>query len=256
MVETHFTRLSTEDRQVLEVASVAGRTFSAAAVAAGLGTEVGEIEGWCAGLSRSSHFLQVEGIAEWPDGTVADLLQLSPRLLSGSNLRSRVPLGLVGSSFHQRIWRTGGKRFVGNGRERLAAELAVHFERGRDYRRAVQYHELAAQNAMRCHAYREARSLLTKGLELLKALPDTPSALTKNCSCKSHSAHCSGGKWIRGPRSGNYLCAGASALSAARRDSPALPRLARVVVFYLLPVELQKRARARGAALHPSSSCP
>ncbi|MBI3301936.1 MAG: hypothetical protein HYZ72_07650 [Deltaproteobacteria bacterium] len=55
-----------------------------------------------------------------------------------------------------------------------AAELAVHFEQGRDYRRAVQYLQQAGENAIRRSAHVEAVSLLSKGLELLKTLPDTP----------------------------------------------------------------------------------
>jgi predicted ATPase len=56
----------------------------------------------------------------------------------------------------------------------IAAELAMHFEQGQDYRRAVQYLGQAAQNALRRSAHREAIDHLTKGLELLKTLPDTP----------------------------------------------------------------------------------
>jgi hypothetical protein len=56
----------------------------------------------------------------------------------------------------------------------IAAELALHFEQGRDYPRAVHYLQHAGENALRKSALQEAISHLTKGLELLKALPDTP----------------------------------------------------------------------------------
>src|SRR5262249_20073300 len=56
----------------------------------------------------------------------------------------------------------------------IAAELAMHFEQGRDYRRAIRYLQQAGENAMRRSAYQEAINLLTKGLELLNTLPDTP----------------------------------------------------------------------------------
>src|SRR5262249_45671752 len=55
----------------------------------------------------------------------------------------------------------------------IAAELAVHFERGREYRKAVQYLHQAGQNAMRRSAHQEAITLLTKGLVLLPTLPAT-----------------------------------------------------------------------------------
>src|SRR5262249_12833088 len=56
----------------------------------------------------------------------------------------------------------------------IAAELAVHFEEGRDYGRGVLYLQRAGENALRRHANLEAVSHLTKALALLKALPDTP----------------------------------------------------------------------------------
>ena len=56
----------------------------------------------------------------------------------------------------------------------IAAELAVHFEEGREYHRAVRYLEQAGKNAIQRSAHHEAILLLTKGLELLKTLPNTP----------------------------------------------------------------------------------
>src|SRR6266700_5936517 len=55
-----------------------------------------------------------------------------------------------------------------------AAELAMHFERGQDYWRAVQYLGQAAENATQRSAYHEGIGLLTKGLEVLATLPETP----------------------------------------------------------------------------------
>src|SRR5262245_20748595 len=49
----------------------------------------------------------------------------------------------------------------------------MHFERGRDYPRAVQYLQQAADNATQRHAHHEVIALLTKGLELLATLPET-----------------------------------------------------------------------------------
>src|SRR5439155_9035295 len=70
MLEQQLERLSPIEQQVLEVGSVAGATFSAAAVAAGLGHEVVEVEDWCAGLARRQQWLEACGEQVWPDGTV------------------------------------------------------------------------------------------------------------------------------------------------------------------------------------------
>ncbi len=55
----------------------------------------------------------------------------------------------------------------------IAARLALHFERGRDFKRAVQYHQQAAQKAVQRGGFREAVRHATAGLELLRCLPDT-----------------------------------------------------------------------------------
>ena len=53
----------------------------------------------------------------------------------------------------------------------------MHFERGQDYERAVQYLQQAAANALRRFAYQEVVSHLRHGLELLASLPETPARL-------------------------------------------------------------------------------
>src|SRR5207253_7046996 len=54
-----------------------------------------------------------------------------------------------------------------------AAELAMHFEGGADYKQAARYLQRAADNAIRRFAYQEAVGLARRGLELLTRLPDT-----------------------------------------------------------------------------------
>src|SRR5262245_31161125 len=55
----------------------------------------------------------------------------------------------------------------------IAAELAMHFEQGRDFDRAAHYLQQAADNAYRRFAHQEAVMLARRGLELLKNLPET-----------------------------------------------------------------------------------
>jgi len=50
----------------------------------------------------------------------------------------------------------------------------MHFERGQDYWRVVQYLGQATENATQRSAYHEGIGLLTKGLEVLATLPETP----------------------------------------------------------------------------------
>jgi predicted ATPase len=75
-----------------------------------------------------------------------------------------------------RLHRRIGQRLEAGYGERardIAPELAMHFEQGREYGRAVVYRRYAAEQAIQRGAYRAAISHLTRGLEVLKALPDT-----------------------------------------------------------------------------------
>ena len=61
--------LPTAARQVLEVASVVGQAFAAAAVAAGTQDTVEAVDTVCDGLVAEQRFLADTGVTVWPDGT-------------------------------------------------------------------------------------------------------------------------------------------------------------------------------------------
>jgi len=58
--------------------------------------------------------------------------------------------------------------------EKIALQLARHFQEAGMAEKAVHYLRLAGERALRLSAYEEAIAFLTKGLEALEALPDTP----------------------------------------------------------------------------------
>lgn len=170
MIERQVEQLSAEDQHVAEVASVVGTSFSAAAVAAGVKAEIVAIERQCAALVRRGQLLQASGLAEWPDGTIA------ARYAFLHALYQEVLYEQVTASRRVELHRRIGERLeqaYGDHAPEIAAELAVHFEQGREYHKAVQYLLHAGENAAQRSAHRDALTLLTKGLTLLTRLPDT-----------------------------------------------------------------------------------
>jgi DNA-binding winged helix-turn-helix (wHTH) protein/tetratricopeptide (TPR) repeat protein len=163
-------RLSAEERQMLEAASVAGMEFSAAAVAAALKTDTMAIERYCEQLAERQHFLRRVGIEEWPDGTLAARYSFLHALYQQLWHERVTPTQL--QQQHLRIGERKEQAYGVRTRE-IATELAVHFEQGRDYRKMVQYLEHAGKNALRRAAQHEALSHFSKGLEVLKLLPET-----------------------------------------------------------------------------------
>jgi predicted ATPase len=141
-----------------------------ASVAAGVQTTPDAIEVVCERLARQGQFLEDRGLAAWPDGTV------SGRYGFRHALYQEVVYQRLSAGRRARCHRLIGSREeagYGEGVSERAAELAVHFERGRDYQRAVPYLQQAAENAARRHAYHEVTALLTRCLELLATLPET-----------------------------------------------------------------------------------
>ncbi len=169
LIERQLTRLGASDQRLLEAASVAGEEFSAALVAAEVAEEAEDVEERCAALVRR-HVLRPRGTAEWPDGTVAGRYAFTHALYQ-EVLYERVPAGRR-VQLHRRIGRRLEEGFTTQA-EDIAAELAEHFERGREYERAVRYLEQAARKVLRRSAPQEAVRHLERALNMLAALPDT-----------------------------------------------------------------------------------
>ena len=130
-----------------------------------------EVEERCAGLARREQLLRARGTAEWPDGTVAARYGFIHALYQ-EVVYERVTAGRR-VRLHQRIGERR-KRPTANGRERLRRSWRCTLSGGGSTAGRCSICEQAGENAIRRSAYQEAISLLTKGLELLKTLPDTP----------------------------------------------------------------------------------
>ncbi len=170
LIELHLEKVGPEEQTILEAASVAGTEFSAAAVAAGVELEVDSVETRCETLSRRAQFVRSLGPEAWPDGTVAARYGFI-HALHQEVLYNRIPAGRR-MRWHSRI---GMRLEAGHGENsrEIATELAEHFVRGRDAPRAVRYLQHAGEIARQRSAYQEAIVHLTRGLEVLRMLPDT-----------------------------------------------------------------------------------
>ena len=131
---------------------------------------------------RREQFLRREGTSEWPDGTVAARYGFRACLVSGRVVRPAH--GEAAAAPASADWRAGRTAYGERARE-IAAELAVHFERGREYQSAVQYLQQAGENALRRSANHEAIIHFTKGLELLKTRPETPERTQQELALRS-----------------------------------------------------------------------
>lgn len=179
LIEMQIDRLSPDDQHFLEAASVAGMEFSAAAVAAALDAPIPVVEERYTKFARRFHFLRTLGAGEWPNGTVAQQYAFIHSLYQ-SIFYQRIPAGKR-AQLHCRIGQQEEQAY-GKHAPQIAVELAVHFERGRNFQRAVHYRRHAAETALQRYAYQEAIEHLTIGLELLKPLPPSDERMQQEIS--------------------------------------------------------------------------
>ena len=172
LIERQLARFTETEQQLLEVASAVGMEFTAAAVAAGLHVAQEDVEEHCERFARAGLFIRSEGVEEWPDGSLSGCYQFT-HVLYQNVLYERIA-EVRRIRLHQRI---GEREEAGYGEHAStrAAALAMHFERGREYRRAIHYCNQAGQHAfVQRRANYEALLHLEKGRELLTHLPDSP----------------------------------------------------------------------------------
>ncbi|MDD5033249.1 MAG: AAA family ATPase [Methylococcaceae bacterium] len=168
MIEHQIARLSPEEQRLLGVASAAGMDNSAALLAAALEQDPIAVEACCEGLARRGPMLAAAEMAEWPDGTVAGGYAFRHALYAEVLYQRLPPAYRI--SLHRRLGERLETAYAGQTGE-IAAELARHFEEGRDFPKALDYLGLAAKQAAARFANREALDYLGRALALVDYLP-------------------------------------------------------------------------------------
>jgi DNA-binding winged helix-turn-helix (wHTH) protein/tetratricopeptide (TPR) repeat protein len=171
LIACRLAGLAPATRRVLEVASVAGDEFAVASVAAALGEAPDAVEETCEMLAAEGALIAETGVAEWPDGSVSGQYRFLHALYR------QVLYDGIGAARRVRLHRAIGLReeaALGPRADEHAAELAMHFTRGRDDARALRYHERSAQAALDRHAAQEAVAHLDAALAALARMPDAP----------------------------------------------------------------------------------
>lgn len=167
LVEDQVDRLGPDHRRLLEIASVAGDPFLAAVVAHAVPQDVTVVERQFDDLCRRTHLVRRREATLLPDGTSSASYGFVHELYR-QVLYERVPSATM-SALHREIGTRLEVGFGDRGQE-IALELATHFDRGHDPRRAVQYYARAAQNALTRNADREAAIALSRAAELVSHL--------------------------------------------------------------------------------------
>jgi predicted ATPase len=173
MIEAQIERLSPEEQRLLELASIAGASFSATVINLATDVDPQTFEDLCEDLSRRHQIVRWSATQYFPDGTIAERYEFVHALYRQVLYDRLSPRRRA--SLHRRI----GERLEELHPEltdEVVPELAHHFEAAADWRRAVEYLRLEADIARRRFAHSQADSLLQRALELASRLPEAQRA--------------------------------------------------------------------------------
>lgn len=169
MIEKKVGLLNDQQRQTLLYASIEGEEFTSTTLAGLLEADELELEERLDKLGKVHHLIRVEREEDLPDGSVATVYRFTHALyqyfLYEQLLSKRRVL------LHWRAGEILERAYTGQ-QARVAASLATHFERGRDFSKAVQYLIQAGDNAPSRYANAEAVNYYSRGLDLVEKLPE------------------------------------------------------------------------------------
>ncbi len=169
LIEMQVEQLSETEQSILRVASAAGQRFSAWAVARMLEISTEAAEEALERFAQRQQFLRQSRGANVIGGTASGNYEFRHSVYSEALYR-RIPL-TQRSTLHRKLAREAEVRLGVSGVREFAAELALHFENGRDPEAAARYLLLAAQNAALRYAHRDAIVMLEHALKLLSEAP-------------------------------------------------------------------------------------
>jgi len=148
-IEIEIERLTREEQTILEAASLTGISFPVWSVAAALEKETGETEEACQVLARRLYFVEHAGTDELPDGTHSEFYVFAHDLYR-EVLYRRQPRTRRAER-HARIARRLSELFAGR-EERVAREIAMHYEAAGDHARAQAARQLLPDYTQRSSA--------------------------------------------------------------------------------------------------------
>jgi len=167
LLEVQLHRLSDAEQELLKCASVAGQHFTAWSVAAMLSTDPSHLEQMCEALAERQQFLRSSGALELSDGTSITKYQFRHSVYREVLYRRLNPTLRV--TFHRRL-AEALEHVRSTAEPEMAAKVALHFEEGHEYERAIRYLMLVAQNATRRYAHQQCIEVLEHARELLPRL--------------------------------------------------------------------------------------
>jgi DNA-binding winged helix-turn-helix (wHTH) protein/tetratricopeptide (TPR) repeat protein len=173
MIRKKIEALDSEDRRAMEYASIQGEEFTSVLLAALLHMDDLALEERLDRLDKIHRLIQAMGEDELPDGTLTTRYRFAHVLYQNALYKD-----LVNKRRVQLHRQTGDLmiRHYNDHAPRFATQLAMHFERGRNFGRTVEFLIHAGDNASQIHANENAAEHYSRALAFIPRLPSEQQA--------------------------------------------------------------------------------
>ena len=240
MIRRNLDALPEADRSALQQASVLGRDFLSAVLAALMETDEISLQDQLSRVARVHRFISPLGEEELAGGALAVRYRFTHGLYQETLYEDLVP------ARRQLLHRKGALALLksfGEGASRHAAALALHFERGGDFPPAIDQRIRAAEGAKARHAYAEAIDHCDRGVALLERV-DEPERTQYSLRLHERrgAAHHAQARFDLAIRDYSLMRERARAAGAPDRECDALAGLSSALFFARRPDEMAVRA--------------
>jgi serine/threonine protein kinase/tetratricopeptide (TPR) repeat protein len=168
MISKKIDALDAEERRALQYASVEGTEFLSIVAANLLGVDEIDLEESLARIGKTHRLIETIGDEELPDRSLTTRYRFAHALYQNF---------LYGDLVNKRrvmLHQQAGEQLLGHYGKRapqIATQLAMHFEQGRVFPRAIEFLIHAGDHAAKLYGYAEAEKHYTHALKLVEKLP-------------------------------------------------------------------------------------
>jgi predicted ATPase len=169
LIDAQIDRLGALEQRIIEVAAIAGMTFTAGIVAHALEADPDGVDSTCESLANERRMLEYATTESWPDGTIQSRYAFRHALFQHAALARST--AATARAVHRRIAERVEEGYVGR-EDEVVNELAVHFEEGQVPAKAAYYHVAAGERAAGRCGHEEAIAHHEQARALLERTPE------------------------------------------------------------------------------------
>src|ERR1044072_2161711 len=167
MISKKIDALDADERRALQYASIEGTEFLSTVTAKLLGVDEIDLEERLAHIGKTHRLIETLGEEELPDGSLTTRYRFAHALYQNFLYGDLVNKRRI--ALHHQAGEALLKHY-GKRAPQIATQLALHFERGRDFERAVEYLIHAGDHAAKLYGYAEAERHYSQALKFVEKL--------------------------------------------------------------------------------------